>query len=219
MSYTRIPRIKMSLYTTILSLVAIFSAVTAQGMVDQSVVEGASGTDVVFVTLARITNANIFPDDERLLRRMAHAASSDGNSPITFRPDYFGGIWQVDEDLFEVTQDLSNPLLAGQNGYFDKIADTLLLDWTLILWRDLRIPLISALAAQLFVSLNTQTSPIPNIGNVPAQGQLLVDIGFRSTGDVENFVLAVTALELEGKGYYHDCSYYIHAVTELATVF
>ena len=73
----------------------------------------AAGTDVVLASIALIQPLTIFPNDNRLLRRVAFAETRDGVDMDTFRPGYNGGIWQVDEDIFNQTQDTTaNPELV-----------------------------------------------------------------------------------------------------------
>ena len=50
-----------------------------------TVIPNTLGTPVVLVTVARIQQARIFPDDERLLRRVAHAETRDGLDSDTYR--------------------------------------------------------------------------------------------------------------------------------------
>ena len=99
-----------------LSLLAVFSAAfllcTCLGQapgIDLTLQLEAAGTDVVLASIGRIEQAGIFPSDNRLLRRVAFAETRDGVDSDTFRAGYNGGIWQVDEDIFNQTQDPPAP--------------------------------------------------------------------------------------------------------------
>lgn len=68
----------------ILIVQAVLHCVCCQ-VTDLTIVPEASGTDVVFATISRIQQANIFPDDQRLLRRVAYAETRDGTDSDTYR--------------------------------------------------------------------------------------------------------------------------------------
>lgn len=57
--------------------------------IDRTLEDGATGTDVVIATVNAITGSQIFPDDNKFLRRMARVESNDGEEATT------GGIWHV----------------------------------------------------------------------------------------------------------------------------
>ncbi len=176
--------------------------------------EGASGTDVTIATIEYIQNLQIFPEDNRLLRRIAYIESRDGTASDTFRDNYFGGIWQVDEAVFDATRDSSNPLL---DGYFNQLANKIFLDWTLIIYPDLRIPLFSGLATQLFISLGEADRL--SVEDVRGQARFWKESGYSTNANetVETFVDGITALELQGRPnhsiiklitqYMHDCTH------------
>ena len=116
-----------------------------------------SGSFVVQETIAQIRNANIFPDDRQLLRRIAWVESNDGTNILTYRQGYHGGIWQVDLIGFQDTQDTnSHPGLVSK---FKEIQRVFGIDWPSVQWEDLRKPLFSALAARL--KLSNVAAPIP----------------------------------------------------------
>ena len=62
---------------------------------DITITPEARGTAVVASTLSRIEGTCVMPDDFQFLRRVALAETNDGAAPNTFRPGYYGGIWQV----------------------------------------------------------------------------------------------------------------------------
>lgn len=190
------PRNLLPILTFVLS--ALLHVATSQR--DRTIEVGASGTDVVLATISRLRLANVFTDDNRLLRRVAYVESRDGLDSDTFRPGYFGGIWQVDEVNFNRTQDTAtHPYLAESGGIFENLLSELGLDWTAARWRDLEIPLISAVAARIFFEIADED--IPDIGDVAAQGEFWKSTGFNTNNEdtVERFIEDVTTLELEGK--------------------
>ena len=120
--------------------------------------EEANGTEVVDDVISRIDNSGIFPPNHGFLRRIAWVESRFGNHSDTFRNDYHGGIWQVDEIGFNDTQDTS----AHSNliRKYELIQEKFNIDWRSVTWEDLRKPLYSGLAARLFLS--NVVEPIPS---------------------------------------------------------
>ncbi len=163
-------------------------------------VKGESGTNITIATIEYIQNLQIFPEDNRLLRRIAYIESRDGTASDTFRDNYFGGIWQVDEAVFDATRNLSNPQLSGPNGYIDQIADVAQVDWTLVQWSsgDLLRPLLSGLAAQLFISLGEADRL--SVEDVRGQARFWKESGYNTNANetVETFVDGITTLEVQG---------------------
>ena len=76
--------------------------------VDDTLREGASGSAVVRAVVGRIEDANIFPNDNQLLRRIAYVQSKDGTNKNTYRIGYYGGIWQMNEVGFQCTQNTTS---------------------------------------------------------------------------------------------------------------
>lgn len=182
----------------ILTLSATLKSADAQ--MDLTIVINASGTDVVLATISIIDGSGVFTDDNRFLRRVAHAESRDGLDSDTFRDGYNGGIWQVDEQNFLKTTDrVTFPFLTEPGGIYEMLLQSVLnLDWTVAVWEDLRKPLISAVAARIFFEL--AEDDIPDIGDVQGQGEFWKSSGFNTINEdtVEVFVDRVTTLELEG---------------------
>ena len=136
--------------------------------VDLTVQPEAAGTNVALASVARVLESGIFQADSRLLRRIAFAETADGVALDTYREGYDGGMWQVDEAIFNQTRDvLGHPELIPLH---QRIADVFLVDWVgAINWVDLRKPLFSALAARLF--LVTVAEVIPMAGDVAGQAE------------------------------------------------
>ena len=148
--------------------------------------EGAFGRSVVLVTISRLQEAGVFSDTERFLRRVAFVESRDGADGDN------GGIWQVDEDIFDMTQNVDS-----LSDTYERILN-LNLNWNVVIWQDLRQPLLSAIAAVLFFEL--APGDIPDIGQVRQQGEYWKSSGFntRDNDTVEFFVHMVEILESEG---------------------
>ncbi|XP_055352288.1 uncharacterized protein LOC129598391 [Paramacrobiotus metropolitanus] len=113
---------------------------------DSTVSDGAKGSRVVRAVMQKLESVCIFKRDKQMLRTIAVAASDDGVKAGTFRPGYYGGIWQVDEALFLRTKDYSLSYLWSRfNSAFN-------IDWQTVQWQDLTKPLYSALAARLVLA-------------------------------------------------------------------
>ena len=186
--------------------IAVFPLVSAQAAVDLTLENEQTGTSVVLATISKIREENIFSDDNRLLRRVAFVESRDGTAPDTFREGYNGGIWQVDEMVFQFTQSTAlNPQLVEVGGIYQRLLESSLrVNWRAVRWADLRVPLFSALAARIYFELSSLK--IPPIGNVKAQGQFWKDSNFntREEDTVAFFVEEVNLLELEGNNFQSD---------------
>lgn len=188
--------------TLLLSLIlAIFAQDVAYGQlgVDRTREVEAAGTDVVFSTILLIRDAGIFPVDNRFLRRLAYVESRDGVAIGTFRDGYNGGIWQVDENRFNatiITDPVSNPELSA---FYTLILNAFGIDWAVVKWEELRIPLFSALAARLY--LTTVPASIPAAGDLNGQGEYWQNrYSNNPTVDTAQvFVDSVNEFELEGK--------------------
>ena len=133
----------------------------------------------------------MFGDDRQFLRRIAFVESTDGTDSDTFRQGYHGGIWQVDEDIFEITQDTATyPELADlHQQIFDNFGPGI--DWTRVSWNDLRIPLFSGLAARLFLSTIPEEIPC----DIAGQATYWVT-HYNTAGNTDAFLQAVEALSV-----------------------
>ena len=82
-----------NLHLLLVAIVA-FVGVVVNGQ-DGIVQPNARGGDVVEAVTSRIEASCVFPDDKLLTRRLAYVESYDGVDEKTFRPGYYGGIWQA----------------------------------------------------------------------------------------------------------------------------
>lgn len=69
--------------------------------IDKTLVPGTNGEDVVCDVIRKIADSNIFPDDKKMLRRIAFVESRFGVDSGTYRQGYHGGIWQIDKIGFD----------------------------------------------------------------------------------------------------------------------
>ena len=150
----------MKIIIVVLSSV-LLSIAHCQGQ-DLTTQAGANGSAVVSACISRIQQSEIFTSDNEMLRRIAHIETSNGNDEDTYRSGYHGGIWAVDEDLFDETQNISTLINLHQ-----QIDSTFSIQWSSVEWNDLRKPLYSALAARL--SFYTVSASIPISSNIQSQ--------------------------------------------------
>ncbi|XP_067667602.1 uncharacterized protein [Haliotis asinina] len=124
---------------------------------DQALYDGARGSEVVTTVVDRIRNACIFRRDNLYLRRLAYVESADGTDPKTYRPGYYGGIWQIDESKFLATTNCTGRLLPKCLDILREFS----IDWKRVPWRALLKPLYSALAASLYTFLTVGPDGVP----------------------------------------------------------
>ena len=111
---------------------------------------GAAGPDVADTAIRQIEITKIFDNDHMhdYVRRIGRVESKDGLDNATYRDGYHGGLWQVDEALFLITQNTSYPILIDKHKLVKMQFD---IDWLLMEWKDLRKPLWSCLATCLYM--------------------------------------------------------------------
>ncbi|XP_062602682.1 uncharacterized protein LOC134264402 [Saccostrea cucullata] len=132
------------------SILGIFGQFT-----DKTRIPGAKGSDVVEAVVNLIKNSCIFPNDRMYLRRLAYVETQDGLNPNTYRIGYNGGIWQVDEAQFRLTQ--ISGTLTNEKQMLKKLG----IDWSSVTWADLRKPLFSGLAAAMYATIQAGAGGIP----------------------------------------------------------
>ena len=172
-------------------LFAVLSAQCVYAQFDHIILqEGSNGSAVVLLTIARLQQSGIFADDNELLRRIAYVETRDGTAENTYRQRYNGGIWAVDENIFNDTQNINiYPRLRAK---FDQIRRQFNVDWCSVRWSDLRKPLYSAIAARL--ALYNFPRTIPKAIDESAQAQLWADY-YRQEGSVKEFVTVTSELK------------------------
>nr|KAG5705789.1 hypothetical protein BaRGS_027448 [Batillaria attramentaria] len=161
--------------------------------VDNTVKEGARGAAVVDAVVDRIRSRCIFSDDRLFLRRAAYVTSRDGANTDTYRPGYNGGIWQIDETMFESTRTCPAVISSACNA----INGTLGVKWTDVTWSDLRKPLYSGVAAALYTLLQLNGQGMP--GNVTEQAEVWATMYGGQADTFTNAASLVTAVDCEDK--------------------
>ena len=144
----------------------------ADAKADDTRKPGTSGEAVVIATINQIRHLQdetlYFLDDKKLLRRIALVETKDGTDNDTYRENYHGGIWQVDEGMFEQTK----VILKSPSRLDNNIKGFLKINWHAdVTWEDLRKPLYSGLAARLFLNSSTIPEEIPLGSNVSGQAK------------------------------------------------
>lgn len=77
----------------LLLCIALFNV--CYSAVDRTREDRAKGADIVQAVVDVIREKCIYPNDRLFLRRLAYVESRDGLDINTFRPNFYGGIWQV----------------------------------------------------------------------------------------------------------------------------
>lgn len=169
-----------SFFLTTLLLISSTSAV------DKTIENEASGSTVVEAVVNLLRARCTVSDDNFFLRRMAYAASRDGEKSDTFRKGFDGGIWQIDKQKFTITQ--TSKVLGNQRR---GIQGNFSIDWSSVTWSDLRKPLYSGIAAALYLQYieRMHATTIPT--SINAQAKFWVD---RFNGQLNDF-LAVQNLQ------------------------
>ncbi|XP_022079977.1 uncharacterized protein LOC110973441 [Acanthaster planci] len=182
---------------TAILLVAFLPPIRGVG-IDLTVVANKFNTTVVEATITKLNRLAEVNEDlranNRFLRRIAWVETEDGTAAHTYSdPTYHGGIWRVDEAVFDATTRMVNELV--HLSIFDDIERLFCIRWSRASWEDCRKPLYSALAARLFFH---------NLNNViPLALEAQADNWFREyhalpTVTAETFILKVTTLEQTG---------------------
>ncbi|XP_046340047.2 uncharacterized protein LOC124121112 [Haliotis rufescens] len=174
-------------------LVLLVSVVAGQN-VDLTVSSGAKGRDVVETVVDRIRSNCIFPEDRLFLRRLAYAESKDGADPKTYRKDYDGGIWQVDEAMYNATRRC--PFIVSDECAL--IGSAFNITWRDTTWQDLRKPLYSGLAASLYMLIRLGfINSMP--GDLPGQADTWAHYYHLGSPD-SDFISAANAVKDDCKG-------------------
>lgn len=171
-------------------LVAILLSPAFAVELDDSVTEsGRNGTDVVLLSITYIHQATIFPDDNKMLRRIAYVETQDGLDEESFNTGNSGGIWAVREALFGTTKSNSDPDVVQKR---EQIKLHFNIDWEAVQWSELNKPLYSAIAARLVLFIATEV--IPSEGDISGQAQFWRD-HYHTGGLVQAFMDAAHQLE------------------------
>ena len=172
--------------------------VSPQGL-DLTTQPGTSGSSVVSACLSLIEYSGIFSSDNELLRRIAYVETNNGDDADTYRSGYDGGIWAVDENLFNATQDTAT--ITTLTSLHQQIQSTFSIQWSSVQWNDLRKPLYSAVAARLFFYTVFTSIPISSV--IQSQATYWVD-NYNPSGSTSNFVTLVNELEAQNGEHTHN---------------
>ncbi|XP_038053042.1 uncharacterized protein LOC119725635 [Patiria miniata] len=155
--------------------------------------KGPCVVDACMTEIAKIMQNVIGRDISTFIRRIGYVESQFGAHGNTYRENYHGGIWQLDEDGFLETQAIgSHSYLQGK---LDFIKTTLGIDWLKVTWQDMRKPLYSAIASLLYLG---NISPIiPPDSDINGQAQYWKDHYNTQSGEgtVQHFTDNVQLLE------------------------
>lgn len=131
-------------------LSAFVNLLPSNGCTDLTRVPETYGTEVVLACVRLIQNSGVFGEDYRLLRRIALVESQDGENAFTYvTQDFHGGIWGISKEAFNLTKS------AATEDLLDLIDTSFEIDWKSVEWDDLRKPLYSALAARIYLHVES----------------------------------------------------------------
>ena len=202
----------MYLTVSLVTCLVVCTTGVVHGMisaVDRTIRPGEAGTDVVVATIEQLEQLNLFPEDNRLLRRIAYAETRDGVDIATYRPGYDGGIWQVDEVIFLQTQDTDT--YPDLELLLMMVLQLTGLDWLTIPWNELRRPFFSAMGASIYLAILPEDIPGP--GDIAGQASYWKRLYNSDPLDTEQgFVDAVEELESEGT-YVHTLSLQCYSIS------
>ena len=143
----------------------------------------ATGPAVVLQAIATLQQLGVFGNDNEILRRIAYVETRDGKLTIND-----GGIWAIREDKFLLIQNLENISIHLS----EQIQNSFGINWISVQWRDLRIPLYSAIVARLILYLIP--SDIPPANDLKAQATFWATY-YNPEGSQNDFIGASAALQ------------------------
>ena len=141
------------LLTVLMLIVESSWKVVEATSLDKTWEDRASGQTVCEAVIRAIRRSQIFTDDYDFLPRIAFIESNFGEKAYTFRDNYFGGIWQLNEEEFLYTQD------DKWSAFHTKILNSFKIDWKIVQWVDLLKPMYSGLGARLYLQTITNSLP------------------------------------------------------------
>ena len=126
------------------------------------------------------------------MRRMAFVESSDGQEKRTFRDGYHGGIWQVDEAMYETTKSKDSETFLKL--YIKQIEEDFDIDWYATSWEDLRMSLYSAIGSKMYVLYSSRDDRDGIPREIDAQADFWVKY-YRPEGKTEDYIEGAEHLE------------------------
>ena len=162
---------------------------------DRTLEDGAVGLDVVEVTIKKIKDSQIFPDDNGIMKRIAYVESKFGENSTVYGHGQFGGIWMLNKVAFdqltlnrENHQEINDKIYPALKDYFK-------IDFTEISYNKLREPLLSGIFARMFLHIINEQ--IPEFSSIEGQAAFWRDNYNDSNSDrsVESFMNDVNHME------------------------
>ncbi|XP_019852102.1 PREDICTED: uncharacterized protein LOC109582004 [Amphimedon queenslandica] len=152
---------------------------------------GEDGEDIIKLCIEKLKESRIFPDDNKLMHRIAHVMSRNS---CNFCND--GGIWQVSMFAFQDTHDTRSHIRLGRK--YERIMQHFGINWRKVERSYLTIPIYSAIAARLYLSNFPKF--IPPEYNIKEQADYWWEIYMekhesRDFIKCQTFIDTVTALE------------------------
>lgn len=163
-----------------LLFLAVIHVPYAYSAEDQTIEPRRTGKEITEAVLRKLAKSKIFPEDNSFLVRLAYTETRFGENDDTFRNDYFGGVWAVEESVFQLTK--TEKLYPQTTSIKLKFG----IDWNSTTWQDLLKPMHSGIAAALyFKRVNAEMKePIPD--TVTAQANYWIKY-YRPLGQVKQF--------------------------------
>jgi hypothetical protein len=117
--------------------------------VDLTLETNAVGQDVVEAVIKKLKMTKLFPKDNEFLLRLAYAETKFGNDTANSPP--VQGLWNLDDSHLDATKDtVTHPELAMLHY---KIGAMYGINWDTVTPMDMRKPLISGLAAHIYLKI------------------------------------------------------------------
>jgi hypothetical protein len=182
-----------SLIMVLLPLFMLLSPFIGVDALDRTLVDGATGSDVVRAVIAKVDASRIaFGDDHRLLRRLAFVETSDGANSSSSS----GGLWGLQQSHLDTVS--SSPQLEELR---IAIRAAFGIDWGTVKINDLGKPFFAGLVARLYLFYLeiSGTAVIPLAGDIVGQARFWLTYYHSDVGGVSHteiyFVEQVDILE------------------------
>jgi len=168
---------------------------------DLTLQDGAKGAEIVRSVLTKLEYSDFFSIlstssqetqvKEQFMREMAYVTSKDGEETNTAST---GGIWGVDQSIFEKTKSFNYTSL------YQQIADSFCIDWKRVRYGDLAKPLYSSLAVKIYLyHQNVIGNRLPSVSLDRTKAMFWVEV-FQQNQNYTRWTTYVAQLRtIEGK--------------------
>lgn len=122
---------------------------------DLTLEQDARGADTVRSVLSKMEQSNIFDSPsasvqrdqvtEQFIRELAYIESRDGEDNNIEDMQGGGGIWRMENNVFQETKSYEYSTL------YNRICELFCIDWQAVNYEDLRMPLYSGLAVRIYL--------------------------------------------------------------------